>query len=300
MSKRTYKVSDDIAFRWSRRKRRGDSYRKIALDEGYDRRFVAKVVNEFDRQHQLQEGVTTLREARVAFLRQHLQMLEEAALELLELAARPVMLWPLCLPPPNVPMPVSKPNMKLDLPQRISSRLSLLTEAPPRSSGWFRQHIADREARVIVEDLKEHLPSLWERVKMWELIALRKQENCKKLVKYLKNKRISENLFESGLKEGLRLCRSQEIEDLPPLPDKLETPQDVGLWLFRSDSTRESLEILRRSLDELSDVYSGLEDMLIPSKLRQTLLERKCSHCLLPQDELSPDRNNGTSRRKGE
>jgi len=286
MSKRTYKVSDDIAFRWSRRKRRGDSYRKIALDEGYDRRFVAKVVNEFDRQHQLQEGVTTLREARVAFLRQHLQMLEEAALELLELAARPVMLWPLCLPPPNVPMPVSKPNMKLDLPQRISSRLSLLTEAPLRSSGWFRQHVVEREARVIVEDLKEHLPGLWQQIETWELIAAKKQESCKKLIKHLKNKEIPLNLLESGLKEGLRLCRSQESESLPPLPGKLETPQDVGLWLFRSATTRDSLETLCRSLDELADVYSRLEDMLIPSKLRQTLLERKCNHCPVPQDEL--------------
>ncbi|MFC1968718.1 hypothetical protein ACFLVX_04990 [Chloroflexota bacterium] len=288
MGKRTYKVSDQIAFRWSRRKRRGDSYRQIALDEGYDRRFVAKVVKEFDRQHQLQEDAATLREVRVAALRQHLQMLEEAALELLELAARPVMLWPLCLPPPNVRMPVSNPNMKLDLPQRISSRLSLLTKAPLQSSGWFRQHIAEQEARAIVENLKEHLPGLWQQIETWELIAARKQESCRKLIKHLKYKKIPLNLFGSGLEEGLRLCRSQESERFPPLPDKVETPQDVGLWLFRSATTRESLEALRRSLDELADVYSRLEDMLIPSKLRQTLLERKCSRCPVPQDELPP------------
>ena len=288
MSRRTYKVSDEIAFRWSRRKRRGDSYRQIALDEGYDRRFVAKVVKEFDGRHQIQEGAATLREVRVATLRQHLQMLEEAALELLELAARPVMLWPLCLPPPNVPMPVSKPNMELDLPERISTRLSLLTEAPLRSSGWFRQRIAEREAKVIVEDLKKHLPGLREQIQKWESIAARKHENCQKLVKQLKNKRIPLNLFESGLEEGLRLSGSQESESLPRLPDKLETPKDVGLWLFRGAATRESLEALRRSRDELADIYSRLEDMLIPSKLRQTLLERRCSHCPLPQDELPP------------
>ena len=289
MGNRTYKVSDETAFRWSRRKRRGDSYRKIGLDEGYDRRFVAKVVKEFDRWHQLQEGAATLREVRTATLRQHLQLLEEAAWELLELTAGPVMLWPLCLPPPDVHMPVSKPNMETDLPQRISTRLSLLTEALSRSSGWFRQHLAEREAKVVVEDLKEHLPSLWEQVEMWELSATEKQENCKKLVKHLKNRGIPLGLLKSGLEEGLQfLSRSQESESLPPPPDKLETPQDVGQWLFQSAATRKPLEALRRSRDTLATTYAKLEDMLIPSKLRQTLLERRCSHCPLPQDELPP------------
>lgn len=293
MSNRRHNVSDETAFRWSRRKRRGDSYRQIALDEGYDRRFVAKVVKDFNRQHQLQEGAATLREARAAALRQHFQILEEAALQLLELTASPLMLWPLGVPPPNVPMPVSKPNIKSDLLQRISTRLSLLAEERPWSSSWFREYMAEREAKVIVEDLKEHLPHLWEQVQKWELIATEKQESCKELTKHLKNKGIPLGLFESGLEEGLRfLSRSQKEESLPRLPDKLETPQDVGLWLFQSPATREPLEALRRSRDALSTVYVRLEDMLIPSKLRQTLLERRCSHCPLPQDELA-ERNNG-------
>ena len=54
------------------------------------------------------------------------------------------------------------------------ARLPLVTEAPSRGSGWFRQHMADREAKVVVKDLKEHLPGLWEQVKMWELIAAKK------------------------------------------------------------------------------------------------------------------------------
>ena len=287
MSKRRHKVSDEISFRWSRRKRRGDSYRKIAFDEGYDRRFVAKVVNEFDRQHQLQEGVTTLREARVAFLRQHLQMLEEAALELLELAARPVMLWPLGLPSPGVRMPLSKPNIESDLLQKISALL--LAETQSRGSDWFKQHMAQREAKVLVKDLKEHLPSLWEQVEIWEQQATKKQRSCKELIKHLKDKKIPQGLFESGLKEGLRVLsnsdNSEENESLPRLPDKLKVPQDVGQWLYHTPSPRKSLETLRSSRNALTTVYSQLEDILIPSKLRQTLLERRCSHCPLPQDE---------------
>ena len=88
-------------------------------------------------------------------------MLEETAWELLELAAGPVMLWPLCLPPSNVHMPLSKPNIESDLLQKIPTRLLLLTEARSRSPGWFRQHMAEREAKVLVKDLKEHLPGLW-------------------------------------------------------------------------------------------------------------------------------------------
>jgi hypothetical protein len=153
--------------------------------------------------------------------------------------------------------------------------------------------MAEREAKVLVKDLKEHLPGLWKQVEIWEQQATKKQRSCKELIKYLKEipedlkgGEITQGLFESCLKEGLRvLSNSKKSESFPRLPDKLETPQDVGLWLFKNGATRKSLEALRDSRDALATVYSQLEDMLIPSRLRQTLLERRCSHCPLPQDE---------------
>jgi len=86
---------------------------------------------------------------------------------------------------------------------------------------------------------------------------------------------------------GVIQAKYRENESLPRLPDKLETPQDVGLWLYKNGAARKSLEALRSSREALATVYSQLEDMLIPSKLRQTLLERRCSSC-----GMAAERNN--------
>lgn len=283
MARRRYEINDETAFRWVERHRRGDSFTKIGGDEGYGRRFVSNKVRTYQKRQYLEEGAAILREVRVAALRQHLQMLEKAAWELLELAAAPLMLWSVGLPSPGVRMPVSKPNIESDLLRKISTWLSLLTEARSRNSGWFRQHMAEREAKVLVEDLKKHLPGLWEQVEKWEQQATEKQRSCKELIKHLKAKELPQGLFESGLKKGLRFLsnsdNSEEIESLPRLPDILKTPQDVGRWLYQTPAARKSLEALRSSRKALATVYSQLEDMLIPSTLRRTLLERRCSSC---------------------
>ena len=96
MGKRRYEVSDETAYRWCERHRRGDSFRKIGLDEGYERRFVARVVRQYDRQQHLQEGAVTLRDVRAEFLREHLSALERAAKHILELTVPPSIWGQLC------------------------------------------------------------------------------------------------------------------------------------------------------------------------------------------------------------
>ncbi|GAI21880.1 unnamed protein product, partial [marine sediment metagenome] len=53
MGRRKYEASDETAYRWCERYRRGDSFRKIALNEGVDRRLVARVVRDFNRLNHL-------------------------------------------------------------------------------------------------------------------------------------------------------------------------------------------------------------------------------------------------------
>ena len=209
-------------------------------------------------------------------------MLEEAAWDLLELSGR-LSLWKLCVYPENVPVSFSEPNIESDLVNKVTTRLYIeSTKARPESLG-VTYHLLEREAKAMVEDLKTHLPDVWKQVKGWEEKAAKYTENWKELRKHAENKGISLSLFESGVQEGLHfLLMSQEQEDLPKVPVKLKTPKDVGLWLFRSATIRESLEACRDNHDDLKGAYERLEDMLIPSQLRQALLKEKCDHCPLP------------------
>ena len=295
MGRRKFEVSDETAYRWCERHRLGDSFRKIALDSDVELRLVAKVVREFDRQKHLEEGTATRREIRAGFLREHLQKIEEAAWDLLQLTAS-LSLGQMRALPGNVSISFAKPNIESDLVNNVTGRLyreaaatrptefpDELSEVAVIRSVDVTHHLLEREAKAIVEDLKAHLPDVWKQLEKWEEIATKYLENWRKLNKHAKNKGIPPKLFESGLRESLRfLLMSQEDENLPRIPAKLETPEDVGLWMFRSAAIRGPLEEYSHSYDDLKAAYSQLEDMLIPSELRQALLKEKCRHCPLP------------------
>lgn len=296
MGRRKFEVSDETAYRWCERHRQGDSFRKIALEEGIDRRFIAKVVKEFDRRKYLEEGTAVRREIRADFMREHLEKLEMATRDLLQIVAS-LSLRRLCELPKDVSISFAKPNIKSELANYIANRLYLqtteaesieftsdLVEEAMTSSADVTRRLLEREAKAIVEDLKAHLPHVWKQVEKWEKIATGYLANWKELDKHVKNKGIPPDLFESGVREGLNfLTKSQtEVESLPQFPTKLETPEDIGLWIYRDATTRKSLEGCRNSYNRLKGAYFQLEGMLIPSELQQALLKEKCPHCPLP------------------
>ena len=140
-----------------------------------------------------------------------------------------------------------------------------------------------REATAVVRDLKTHLPDIWVQVSGWEKAAAEYQDNWRKLENHAKNNGIPTLSFESALQEGLRyLSISQNEEIFPPYRPNPQTPQEIGLWLFRNLEARGLLESLRNSFHGLKAKFDRLEGMLIPSELRHVLLKRECDHCPLP------------------
>ena len=303
MGKRRYEVSDKTAYRWCERHRRGDSFRKIGLDEGYDRRFVARVVRQYDRQLHLQEGDATLRDVRAGFLREHLRALEEAAEHILELTAGPSVWGQLCLSSGNIESVLIEVTEREHTPTRCirkdiaSSTIRVptvsgtITEYPVNQLAPFVLQFAERldkrkarrEAKAIIEALKQHLPDLWKQVEEWQQVALGYETTWRKLVEQARDMGIAEDLLESGLEKGLDfISRSQEEDSLPRAPTKFETASDVGLWLFQNPRTRESLELFHKYREQWEAAYAELEDMLSPFELRKALLARQCKYCPLP------------------
>lgn len=306
MGKHRYEVSDKTAYRWCGRHRRGDSFRKIGLDEGYDRRFIARVVRQYDRQLHLQEGAVTLRDVRAGFLREHLRALEEAAEHILELTAGPSLWGQLCLSSGNIESVLIEVTEREHTPSKyIRKDIASDVIRVPTASGTIMEYSvnqlapillqfaerlnkrkARREAKAIIEALKQHLPDLWNQVESWEQVALRYETTWRKLAGQARDMGIAEGLLESGLAKGLDfISRSQEEEGLPRAPTKFETASDVGLWLFQNPGTRESLELFRQYREQWEAAYTELEDMLSPFEVRKALLARQCKYCPLPSSE---------------
>jgi len=323
MGKRRYEVNDETAYRWCERHRRGDSFRKIGLDEGYERRFVARVVRQYDRHQHVQEGAVTLRDVRVGFLQEHLRALERAAEHILEITIPPSILGQLCLYLTDKVRPqveawqeavrAAHPgfgnieSLLIELIEIDYTPSRTISNAPSilrvhTASGAVTEYPIDqlvpivlpvaerldkrrarRQAKAIIEALKQHLPDLWKPVERWEQVALKYETTWRKLVGQARDMGISEGLLESGLAKGLDfISKSQEEDSLPRAPTKLEAASDVGLWLFQNPGTRESLELFHQYREQLEAAYAELEDMLSPWELRKALLARQCKYCPLP------------------
>lgn len=285
MGRRQYQVSDEVAYRWSERRRRGDSFRKIASDEKVDRRLVSRVVRGLDKAKHLNEVAAALRDVRAGFLREHLEDLEMAAQRLLEVTAAPSLQGSIC---------VSYLNAESQLLEKIKewlvgkhkgdwlSSANKAEEARRQVRLEVAAHMAERNAKAVVEDLREHLPHLWSKVQVWEQVAESYEASWKELAKQAIYKGIAQGLLEPGLRVGLHfLSEFEQKEDLPRVPLKLETASDVGVWLFRNGKTRDSLRLFHQNREELEAAYARLVDILNPFELRKTLLERQCKHCPL-------------------
>ncbi|TET41620.1 MAG: hypothetical protein E3J60_04260 [Dehalococcoidia bacterium] len=323
MGKRRYEVSDKTAYRWCERHRRGDSFRKIGLDEGYERRFVARVVRQYDRQQHLQEGAVTLRDVGAGFLREHLSALERAAQHILELTIPPSIWGQLCFYLTDKgraeveawqkavraahPGFGNTESLLIEMIERDYTHSRTISNAPSvigvhTASGAVTEYPVDelvpivlpvaerldirrarRQAKAIIEALRQHLPDLWKHMNGWEQAALKYETTLMSLVGKARDMGIAEALLESGLAKGLDLIsRYQEEENLPRAPTKFETAADVALWLFQNPRTRESLELFHQYRQQLETAYAELEDMLSPWELRKALLARQCKYCPLP------------------
>lgn len=278
MCPRKYEVNDEMASRWVERHRRGDSFRKIGLDEGVERRVVARVVKDFKAEQYVNERAATLRDVRAEFIREHLKTLQIAGGFLLELTVAPSIVRNYCSYPSDIALKLHQ-MIEDKMP---SQRPPFLSAAPLNPNQYT--HAREKEAKIIVSDLQEHLPEQWEQVEQWQNMSRRYTENLEQLKKQAEDKGIELPLFEAGLRECLdSMAKFLREDNLPPIPKNLESAADVALWLFKNATTRELLKPFHDNLQALENEYAKLEDMLNPFELRKALLERECRHCPLPQ-----------------
>lgn len=293
MGRRKYEANDETAYRWCERYRRGDSFRKIGLDEGVDRRLVARVVRDFNRLNHLEEGVATRRQVRADLLREHLQALEIVAWFLPQLTVAPSILRKYCTYSPDIEEELRK-MVKDKMPSQKPPFLSLAPLNPDQY-----EHAQEKEAKIIVGDLKEHLPNQWKQVEQWQSAATQYGEKLEQLAKQADDKGIDASLFESGLRECLdSISKFQEEDNLPPILVKPKSAAEVALWLFKNSGTRELLKPFHDNLEALEKEYTKLEDMLNPSDVRKALLERECRHCPLPLGQTSERKIKETKERR--
>lgn len=287
MGRRQYEVKDEIARRWCERHRQGDSFTKIAADEGVERRLVARIVRQFNKQEYLEEGTALRREIRSELFREHLQKMEKAAWWLLEFTGY-LSLRGCCVIPPNEAISFERPNTESALANKIKtmlvqSRKEKITSSVDYIDDELRNRVFQREAKAVVEDLKTHLPDLWEKVNIWEEEAAKYLKRWKILDEHARSKGIPSHLFATGIREAQHLLVvTDEEESFPPGRDTFQTPQDVGLWLFRNPAIREALMKIGDSHNRLKVAFTQLEGVLIPSEVRYSLLERECVHCPVP------------------
>lgn len=278
MCPRKYEVNDEMACRWVERHRRGDSFRKIGLDEGVERRVVARVVKDFKAEQYINERAATLRDVRAEFIREHLKTLQIAGGFLLELTVAPSILRNYCAYPSDIAL-----KLRQMIEDKMPSQRPPFLSATPLNPNQYK-HAREKEAKIIVSDLQEHLPEQWEQVEQWQNMARRYTENLEQLKKQAEDKDIELPLFEAGLRECLdSMAKFLREDNLPPIPKNLESAADIALWLFKNATTRELLKPFHDNLQALENEYAKLEDMLNPFELRKALLERECRHCPLPQ-----------------
>lgn len=278
MCPRKYEVNDEMASRWVERHRRGDSFRKIGLDEGVERRVVARVVKDFKAEQYVNERAATLRDVRAEFIREHLKTLQIAGGFLLELTVALSIVRNYCSYPSDIAL-----KLHQMIEDKMPSQRPPFLSAAPLNPNQYK-HAREKEAKIIVSDLQEHLPEQWEQVEQWQNMSRRYTENLEQLKKQAEDKGIELPLFEAGLRECLdSMAKFLREDNLPPIPKNLESAADVALWLFKNATTRELLKPFHDNLQALENEYAKLEDMLNPFELRKALLERECRHCPLPQ-----------------
>ena len=287
MGKRKYDFTDEVAHRWCERYRRGETFTKIAASEGFERRLVTRTVRDFNRVEYLEEGAALRREIRTELFREHQQNMENAVWGLLKLTGR-LSLWECCVIPPNETISFERPNTKSALVSKLKmmflqSRKETVKSSADDIDDELKNHVFQREANTVVDDLKEHLPDLWGKVNVWEDEAAKYLEGWRILDEHATRKGIPSQLFAPGIQEAQRfLATSDENWNSPPAQDTFKTPEHVALWFIRNSALRAALMEIGGSHDRLKAAFTQLEDMLIPSEVKHSLLKRKCTHCPVP------------------
>ena len=291
MGRTPEKVDKGTAREWYERYRNGESFKDIGADYQRDRRFVSRIVKDYEKEVKTEEttGERAMSDVRTAYLQDHLQTLESCAKYILELTIAPSVIECLLVDYSGgsdldvgsklvgwIEWKRTPPSYQGLLPHVAAAYIQL----PSPSVMAIEARMARREGQQIVAALKEHLPELWEQVESWTDVATQYEKAWKELEYQARGKDIERELFQAGLSKALELVLGDgQAESMGPPAKEIKTDLDIALWLYRTPKTRELLEQFQHHKDTLESAYADLEDMISSVRLRKDLLARQCKYC---------------------
>lgn len=278
MSQRWYEIPEEKVALMAERCDQGDSFSKIGRDLGIDRRAVAKAVQQFkDRQ----SGRAVIRPGVLAQLfREHLDDMKRIARVLLELTASPSLTDSL-LP--------SKPDIKKALAERLPLEFFsplYRKDAELDLTGRVALRLAQRRGEAAIEGLKEHMPTLEDKIKEWQQSAMGYEKSWDQLEQQAISIGIPSDLIEPSIKLALeRVPALGEEESLPRFREQgvvINGPEHFANILLQRPAARRPLQVFWQNLNELEAVCNGLEEMLSPPQLEKSLVIGHCQYCPVP------------------
>lgn len=284
MSLRWYEVPEEMATVMAERRRQGNSFSKIGRDYKIDRRVVARVVQSVEEKQS--DRLLIRRDMLSRLFKSHLDDMEQAAAILLLLTAAPSLTGRL-LPSyieiePGLVATLRSKFVPVEPGLPVAMNVADKTWAEVKER--VQEHIANRRAMATVEGLRQHITGLWLQVKKWEEVANECHQSWNELMKQATGVGIQVDSVELSVNAAFELMSTgnqytEEAELLRPFKQRLDSPSDVAERLLYSPATRHDLSILRSRLDELEDIYSELEAMLISPQLQKSLITGHCQYC---------------------
>ena len=149
---------------------------------------------------------------------------------------------------------------------------------------------AEREAKETLEGLKEHLSSLWPKVKAWEQAAERYNARLKTQFEELRRLAgdlgVERTVIGAAIQGALRLFFNKgypsEKEMFSPTSYRFNFAPEAAQHLRRTPCTQRCLNLLVSSWRELEQAFEEIENMISPSQLHRALITSYCQFCPVP------------------
>ncbi len=271
---------------------------EIQRKTGVDRRKVAKIISDDQKEIRLREIGSARRDVAAEFLKEHINDIESASFYLLGITLPDYWVRDLDDLPVNIEEKLItylrsdsfKPGELKTMGLPKGAFTGIPKTDPFRIAQMVNTILADKYAKELVTSLKEHLPALWSVVKLWEKYAmeynLKSKEVLPQLREYAVELKMNQKSVNAGIAAAISLVSHEnpdnDEEPLPQNTSSTDTPEGVVQNLIQNKQTGQQLKTLRPYLLELNDTYEKIAAMLSRSKLNKDLIEGHCRYCPVP------------------
>lgn len=286
MSQRWYEIPEETVALMAEKAAQKESFSKIGKELGIDRRVVGKAVSHFNKKR---SGRATIRsDALIEVWREHLDDMEKAAVVIIELTASPSLRESLLPTEPDIQSRLMA-RRPIEFAERGGKTTVILapmdTTLEPESEFKNRVEwrLAQRRYEAAIEGLKEHIPALEDKLKVWQQSAA----TYKKSWNQLRQKAIGIGIPDDQIEPSVKLALKQppawgEEEDLSYLRRAATITnglENFATILLQRPATKRPMQVFWQSRNALEAICEELEVMLSPPQLKKDLVTRRCQYC---------------------